>query len=89
MLLLSWVALGFFAGIIASQLPRRSGTAAVPNIFVGVAGAIVGGWLFGVWAPHGVAEGVLLGSVAPACVGAVLFLVVYFAIGRRLGTAAA
>jgi uncharacterized membrane protein YeaQ/YmgE (transglycosylase-associated protein family) len=86
MLLLSWVALGFFAGIIASQIPRLGATGTVPNVSAGVAGAVVGGWLFGVWAPARVAESVLLGSVLPACVGAALFLAAYSAIGRRLRT---
>lgn len=87
MLLLIWVGLGFFIGIIASQIPGRSRAEIVPNVSVSISGAVIGGWLFGLWAPQGPAGDSLLASVLPAGVGAILFLIVYGAVGRRLGEA--
>jgi len=87
--LLSWVVLGFFAGVVASRLPRRRGEGIVPDVSVGITGAVVGGWAFGMWAPRRLVEDVLVGSVLPASVGAVAFLVVYLAIGHRFGKAEA
>jgi len=86
MLLWSWVAIGFFAGIIASQIPRSSGTGIFSNVIVGAVGAVAGGKLFEAWAPARAAGGVLLGRALPAGVGAALFLAAYVVISSRFGT---
>jgi len=87
MLPLSWVVLGFFAGVVASRLPRRSGEGIVPDISVGITGAVIGGWAFSMWGPSRLVADMLTGSVLPASIGAAVFLVVHVVVSRRFGKA--
>jgi uncharacterized membrane protein YeaQ/YmgE (transglycosylase-associated protein family) len=91
MSLLVWIILGLVAGFIASKIVNRTGEGFVVDILLGVVGAIVGGWLFGVFgkAAHlhrvpGV-TGLNLESLLVAVVGAVAVLVVYHLIRRSQG----
>jgi len=87
LLLPSWIVLGLFAGIVANRIPRRSGAGIVSDVSVGVTGAVIGGLLFGLWAPRGLADDILMGSVLPAGIGAAVFLAAYIVIGRRFARA--
>jgi uncharacterized membrane protein YeaQ/YmgE (transglycosylase-associated protein family) len=51
------------------------------DIILGVVGAVVGGWLFGIFGGSGV-TGLNLYSLLVAVVGAIVVLVVYHAIRR-------
>jgi len=46
MSLFVWIVLGLLAGFIASHIVNRHGERIVPDIVLGIVGAIVGGWLF-------------------------------------------
>ena len=45
-----WLIIGALAGWIAGNLMRGGGFGLVGNIVVGIVGALVGGWVFGLWA---------------------------------------
>jgi len=71
--------LGLVAGFIASKIVNRSGEGFFLDIVLGIVGAVVGGWLFGMFGGHGV-TGLNLYSMIVAVVGAIVVLVVYHAI---------
>lgn len=88
--LLAWIILGLAVGFIASRTVRRTSAAAVIDIVIGTAGAIVGGWLFDAFGRVGMAgfnpirafgragvAGFNLYSLCMAVVGAVLLLAAY------------
>ena len=78
---LAWIVLGLLAGFIGSKLVNKRGEGLILDIFLGIIGAIVGGWLFSTFGASGV-TGLNLYSLLVAVVGAVLLLVVYHAIRR-------
>jgi uncharacterized membrane protein YeaQ/YmgE (transglycosylase-associated protein family) len=83
MSILAWIVLGLIAGFIGSKLVNKTGEGVILDIVLGVAGAVVGGWLFSMFGAHGV-TGVNLYSLFVAVIGAVLVLVLYHAVtGRR------
>jgi uncharacterized membrane protein YeaQ/YmgE (transglycosylase-associated protein family) len=69
--LIWFLLIGLAAGWLAGQLVKRRRTDWVENLVVGVVGALIGGFLFGVL---GVSAPGLLGSLLSATVGAVIFL---------------
>ena len=66
-----WIIIGAVAGWLAGTLMRGGGFGFIVNVLVGIAGAVIGGWVFGLL---GIAEGGILGSLVTALVGAVLLL---------------
>jgi len=46
MSLMPWIVLGLASGLIASGIDRARGQRVLINITLGIAGAVVGGWLF-------------------------------------------
>lgn len=67
-----WFALiGLCAGWLAGQIWKGGSFGLVGNLIVGVIGAILGGWLFGML---GFGAGNLLGQLAVATVGAIVLL---------------
>jgi uncharacterized membrane protein YeaQ/YmgE (transglycosylase-associated protein family) len=82
--ILAWIVVGIIGGFIGSKLVNRRGEGLVGDLFLGVVGAVVGGWLFNQFG-HSGATGINLYSILVAAVGAVAVLVVYHALsGRRL-----
>jgi uncharacterized membrane protein YeaQ/YmgE (transglycosylase-associated protein family) len=79
---LSWIVLGLIAGFIGSKIVNKSGEGIVLDILLGIAGAVIGGWLFSVLGASGV-SGVNLYSILVAVIGSVIFLIVYHALFRR------
>ena len=77
----AWIILGLIAGFIGSKLVNKRGEGMILDIFLGIIGAIVGGWLFNTFGASGV-TGLNLYSLLVAVVGAVVVLVVYHAIRR-------
>lgn len=69
-----WIVLGALAGWIASQIMGRSGSQGLlTDIIVGIIGAVIGGWLFGLL---GLGGGGLLWSLLVAVVGAVILIAI-------------
>ena len=74
---LSWILLGLVVGVLAKWLlPGNDPGGIIVTILIGIAGAIVGGYLATLLG-LGAVTGFNLGSLAIAIVGAILLLVVY------------
>ena len=63
--------IGGIAGWLAGKITRGTGFGLFGDIIVGVIGALIGGFLFGL---AGLASFSLLGSLLTATVGAIVFL---------------
>ena len=81
MSLIAWIVVGLVAGFIASKLVNRTGSGIIMDLFLGVVGAFVGGFLFHMFGHTGV-NGINLYSIFVAAVGAAVVLVVYHVIAR-------
>lgn len=72
--LLLWIVLGAVAGWLASVVMKTNKEQGLlVDIIVGIAGAVVGGWIFGLFGAQGV-TGFNLTSLVVAVVGAVVLL---------------
>lgn len=69
--LLWFLIIGLIAGFLAGKLTRGGGFGIVGDIVVGVLGAFLGGWVFGLL---GIASYGLIGSIITATIGAILLL---------------
>lgn len=47
MSILTWIIVGLVAGFLASKFVIRSGQGLLRDLGLGIAGAVIGGWLFG------------------------------------------
>jgi uncharacterized membrane protein YeaQ/YmgE (transglycosylase-associated protein family) len=81
--IISWIILGLIAGVVASKIVNHEGAGILLDIVLGVIGALVGGWLFGLVGHTGV-TGLNLYSMFVAIIGAVVVLVVYHFIRGKL-----
>ncbi len=80
--IISWVVLGAIAGWIASIVMRKnSEMGAFSNIIVGIAGAMLGGFLVHLVGGTGI-TGLNLWSILVAVLGAVVFLWIINALGK-------
>ncbi len=70
---IAWIIVGLIAGWLAGTLSRGRGFGCIADIFLGMIGAILGGWIFSNLNIHG---GGLLYSIAAATVGAVILVAV-------------
>ena len=75
--ILSWILFGLVAGLVAKWImPGNEGGSIVMTIILGIAGAVVGGFIstfFGM----GQVNGFNLGSMVVAIIGAMIVLTVY------------
>ncbi len=83
MSIIAWIILGLIAGFIGSKIVNKTGQGIITDILLGIAGAVVGGWLFSLIGMHGV-TGLNIYSLIVAIVGAVVFLLIYHAIRRKI-----
>jgi uncharacterized membrane protein YeaQ/YmgE (transglycosylase-associated protein family) len=68
---LGWVFVGLLAGWLTGKLTRGSGFGLFANIFLGLVGAVIGGWVFN---QLGITAYGFIGSLAAATVGAVILV---------------
>jgi uncharacterized membrane protein YeaQ/YmgE (transglycosylase-associated protein family) len=80
---LIWIILGLISGFIAAKIVNKQGEGWLGDMVLGVIGAVVGGWMFGLMGAHGV-SGLNLYSVLVSVVGAVVVLFAYHAIRRNV-----
>ena len=80
---LAWIVLGLIAGFIASKIVNNQGEGFFLDIVLGIVGAVVGGWLFGLLGASGV-SGVNLYSLLVAVLGAIVVLFTYHLIRRSV-----
>jgi uncharacterized membrane protein YeaQ/YmgE (transglycosylase-associated protein family) len=78
---LAWIVLGLLAGFIGSKIVNRQGEGLILDILFGIAGALLGGWLFNTFGASGV-TGLNLYSLLVAVLGSVVLLVLYHAVRR-------
>lgn len=71
--LIGWIFIGLVAGWLAGKVTRGRGFGFIADMFLGLVGAVIGGWIFG---RLGVATFGFVGSLAAATVGAVLLVAV-------------
>ena len=76
-----WIIIGAVAGWLAGTLMRGGGFGFLVNVLVGIAGGVIGGWVFGLL---GIAAGGIMGSLVTALVGAVLLLWIISLFRRRV-----
>lgn len=76
-----WIIIGAVAGWLAGTLMRGGGFGFIVNVLVGIAGAVIGGWVFGLL---GIAAGGIIGSLVTALVGAVVLLWIISLFRRRV-----
>ena len=69
--LIWFLLVGLIAGWLAGKVMRGGGYCIVGDIVVGVIGAFLGGWLFGVL---GISAGGLVGAIVTAFVGAIILV---------------
>ncbi len=80
--LLSWIILGFVAGALSGAVVGgRTARGCLPNIVVGVLGAIVGGWLARQLG-FGAGEG-LIAAIVVAVIGAIIVRVILEAVSPK------
>jgi uncharacterized membrane protein YeaQ/YmgE (transglycosylase-associated protein family) len=79
---IAWIVLGLLAGYIASKIVNKSGDGVLPDIVLGIVGAVIGGYVFETFGMPGV-TGINPYSLLVAVGGAVVFLVLYHALFRR------
>ena len=87
MSIIGWMIVGVIAGFVAGRVVDKKGRGIIPDILLGIGGALLGGLLFKELA----AETILplsLYSIVVSIIGAILVLFVYHAVfdRRRTGT---
>jgi uncharacterized membrane protein YeaQ/YmgE (transglycosylase-associated protein family) len=81
--IISWIILGLIAGFIGSKIVDSQGQGFWLNIALGIVGALVGGFIFGLFGASG-ATGLNVWSMIVAIVGSVVVLLIYNTLtGRR------
>jgi len=69
--LIWWVVVGLIAGWLAGKVMKGGGYGVIMDIILGIAGAILGGWVFGLLGIH---AGGIIGSIVVAFIGAVILV---------------
>ena len=67
----SYIIIGIAAGFLAGKIMRGGGFGVIINLILGIAGGVLGGWVFGLL---GIAASGIIGSLITATVGAILML---------------
>ena len=75
-----FIIIGIVAGFVAGKLMRGGGFGLLVNLVVGVIGAVLGGWVFGLL---GITTTGIIGSLITATVGAIILLWVISLFQRR------
>ena len=75
-----FILIGIAAGWLAGQILKGGGYGLVGDLIVGVIGALLGGWLFGL---AGIAAGGLIGRLVVATIGAVVLILLLRLIKKK------
>ena len=75
-----FIIIGIVAGFVAGTLMRGGGFGILVNLVVGIIGAVLGGWVFGLL---GIATTGIVGSLVTATVGAIILLWIVSLFQRR------
>ena len=69
--LISSIICGILAGFIACKLTNKEGKGCLVDLFLGIIGGVVGGWVFSLL---GIGVNSLIGSIVCAVIGVVIVL---------------
>ena len=87
MTIVAWVVIGIIAGLAARAIvPGEIQGGLLTDLGIGIAGAIIGGWLGGVFLGTRPFPGLNLQSIVVATCGAVALLFLIHAVARRQST---
>ena len=75
-----FILIGIAAGWLAGQIMKGGGYGLVGDLIVGVIGALLGGWLFGL---AGIAAAGLIGQLVVATLGAVVLILLLRLIKKK------
>ncbi len=75
-----FILIGIVAGFVAGTLMRGGGFGILVNLVVGIIGAVLGGWVFGLLGIHTTG---IIGSLITATVGAIILLWIISLFKRR------
>ncbi len=79
--ILSWILIGLIAGVIAELILPGARGGWIVTILIGVIGAIIGGYVVGLFGYGGV-TGINIWSIVVATIGAIIVLAVYRLVAR-------
>ena len=80
-----WVVIGLIAGILAKWvMPGPDPGGVVVTALIGIVGAFIGGWVLNLLGFAGSAGSFSLGSILTATLGAIILLVLYRLLTRRM-----
>ena len=82
MSIIGWIILGLIAGFIASKIVDKTGQGFFMDLVLGIAGAIVGGFIFSALGIGGI-TGFNLYSMVVAVIGAIIVLAIYHWVSSR------
>jgi uncharacterized membrane protein YeaQ/YmgE (transglycosylase-associated protein family) len=71
--LFGWILIGLIAGWLSGKVTRGGGFGLLADLFLGLVGAVVGGWIFDRIGIHSFG---FIGSLAAATVGAIVLVAV-------------
>ena len=66
-----FILIGIAAGFLAGKIMKGGGFGILINLLVGIIGAVIGGWVFGLL---GISTDSLIGSLITSVVGAIILL---------------
>ncbi len=83
--IISWILVGLIAGALAKLImPGDDPGGIIVTILIGIVGAFIGGFVFGLFGGSGV-TGFNIGSIIVAVVGALILLAVYRLVVNQAG----
>ena len=83
--IIAWIVLGLIAGGLAKLImPGRDPGGIIVTMLIGIAGALIGGFVFSLFGGGGV-TGLNLGSIIVAIIGSLILLALYRMVARRGG----
>ena len=76
MSIIAWIVLGLVAGWLAGMVMRGGGYGLVGDIVLGILGALIGGWVWGLLSGQDVTLGFNLPSLLIAVLGAIILIAI-------------
>ena len=80
--IISWIILGFVAGLLAEKATGRKASGCITRVAIGIVGALIGGALANAAGERGIDE-LSLWSILISFAGASLLLLIFGALNRR------
>ncbi len=83
--ILSWIIVGLVAGALAKFImPGKDPGGILVTMLIGIIGAIIGGFLVGLFVPGDWVSGINITTILVATLGAIILLAIYrWYVGRR------